>query len=87
MGELDVLKKKLQYRGLYITDVTPRFNGKRGEEIQYWLKQHPEVTSWCIIDDDSDMLDNQLLNFVRTDGMIGMTLVDAEKVIEILGEG
>lgn len=58
----------------------------RGEQIQSWLAHHPEVTAWCIIDDDSDMLDNQSLNFVQTDGMIGMTAEDAEKVIKILGE-
>ena len=86
MGELDVLKKKLWYRKLTIADVTPKFNGMRGEQIQSWLAHHPEVTAWCIIDDDSDMLDSQSLNFVQTDGMVGMTAEDAEKVIKILGE-
>ena len=86
MGELDVLKKKLWYRKLTIADVTPKFNDMRGEQIQSWLAHHPEVTAWCIIDDDNDMLDNQSLNFVQTDGMVGMTAEDAEKVIKILGE-
>lgn len=86
MGELDVLKKKLRYRGLVIKDITPIFFSIRGEEIQHWLNLHPEVTHWCILDDDSDMLPDQLLNFVKTDGMIGLTQRDADKVIEILGK-
>ena len=40
----------------------------RGHEIQYWLDKHPEVTNYCILDDDNDMLDSQLDNFVRTSG-------------------
>lgn len=87
MGELDVLKRKFGYRGMVISDTTPKFNGKRGEQIQYWLKQHPEVKAWCIVDDDSDMLDDQSLNFVKTNGMTGMSLQDAEKIIQILGKG
>lgn len=86
MGELDVLKKKLWYRKLTIADVTPKFHGSRGEQIQSWLNQHPDVTAWCIIDDNNGMLNSQFLNFVQTDGMIGMTAYDAEKVVEILGE-
>ncbi len=87
MGELDVLKKRLWYRKLTIKDVTPRFNSIRGEEIQYWLKHNEGVTSWCILDDSDDMLDDQRLNFVHTNGLIGMTKEDADKVIEILGKG
>lgn len=87
MGELDVLKKKLGYRGLVIKDTTPIFDFcVRGTEIQHWLHSHPGVTRWCILDDDSDMLPDQLLNFVKTDGMIGLTQRDADKVIEILGK-
>jgi len=37
----------------------------RGHEIELWLKMHPEVSNYVIID-DNDMLDNQGVNFVRT---------------------
>lgn len=31
----------------------------RGDEIQKWLDNHPEVERYLIIDDDNDMLDHQ----------------------------
>jgi hypothetical protein len=37
----------------------------RGHEIELWLKMHPEVSNYVIIDDYNDMLDNQVVNFVR----------------------
>lgn len=30
-------------------------SGHRGEEIQRWLTEHPEVNSFVILDDDSDV--------------------------------
>lgn len=74
------LSRNLGYRGLKIYDVTPDFSFKkngerayRGHEIQDWLNLHPEVEQYVIIDDDADMLDSQLRNFVQTDGNIGLT--------------
>jgi hypothetical protein len=52
---------------------TERFNGCRGEEIQHWLKSHPEVTTYAIVDDDGDMLESQLRNFFQTDPEYGLT--------------
>lgn len=37
----------------------------RGSEIKYWLEQHEDGT-YVILDDDSDMLDEQLDNFIQT---------------------
>jgi hypothetical protein len=39
---------------------------QRGDEIEAWVKQHPEVENYVILDDDDDMLQTQLGNFVRT---------------------
>lgn len=58
----------------------------RGKEIAAWLQDHPEVTKYCIIDDDSDMLESQIPFFVKTDGFEGMSWKDFCKVCEILGE-
>lgn len=51
--------------------VTPIYYGKprpgwndRDEEIHQWLKEHPEVTDWAMIDDDKLHLDNS--RFFRT---------------------
>lgn len=88
------LSRNLSYRGLKIYDTTPQFGLKdsgeryyRGHEIQYWLDNHPEVTNYVIIDDDSDMLDSQLRNFVQTDGQIGLTETLAYRAAYILNNG
>lgn len=67
-----------------IIGVTPRFVGDiRGEEIQDWLNRHPEVTNYVIIDDDSDMLESQMDNFVRTNSMHGFQYRDMIKALRI----
>lgn len=85
---LDVLSEMLRRVGLRSTpviDVTPEFhNGHRGEEIQHWLDEHPDVTDFVIIDDDSDMLDKQKPFFVQTRWEMGLTTRCAKKAIAIL---
>lgn len=51
-----------------------RFNEEkvRGDEIKEWLTRHPEVTNYAIIDDDSDMLDEQKNHFVHINGQDGI---------------
>lgn len=58
--------------------------GYRGKEIQAYLKEHPEVTEFVILDDDSDM-EPYMDRLVKTDGRNGLTFTDAEKVIEMFG--
>jgi hypothetical protein len=69
-----------------IIGVTPILNKPRGEEIEAYLIQNDFVTNYCIIDDIADMLFEQELNFVKTNGKFGITLDDANKVISILNE-
>ena len=57
---------------------------ERGYEIQEWLDRHPEVTHYAILDDDSDMLEEQLPNFFKTEWKTGLTTDIAEKVIQHL---
>lgn len=68
-----------------IYDITPKLHGVRGEEIQKWINDQDEDVTYAIVDDDSDMLDSQLENFVQTDPALGFTLYDAVDVINILG--
>jgi hypothetical protein len=56
----------------------------RGDEIAAYLKDHPEVTEFVIIDDDTDMEPN-MDRLVKTDSRNGLTFTDAEKVIEMFG--
>ena len=77
------------WRGLImrkiIIGITPWLTGVRGDEIQHWIDEQGDVTDYVIIDDDSDMLDDQIEHFVHTDGVIGFNIYDAVRVLDILG--
>lgn len=70
-----------------VIDATPVLHGKfRGDEIATWLSNHPEVTKYVILDDDSDMTDEQLeKHFVKTDSYDGFLFANYEKTVSILG--
>lgn len=59
----------------------------RGQEIQQWLDRHPTVIKYAILDDDSDMLDEQLPNFFKTSWDTGITEEIAKAVTEHLHGG
>lgn len=62
---------------------TPSIDGAtRGQEIQAWLDKHPEVTKYAILDDDTDMLNEQLPNFFQTTWKDGLTEEIKERVID-----
>ena len=73
-------------------DVTPslwdkEFGTQRGEEIQSWVNKESEkneIESYVILDDDSDMLPEQINNFIHVDTNIGLTYSDVCKAIKIL---
>lgn len=68
-----------------IIDVTDHMGRERGDEIQRWLDTHEgEVENYLILDDDSDMLDEQLFNFVQTDGFYGMSDRTVDLSIKVL---
>lgn len=67
---------------------TPELRGDlmvRGHEIQAWLDEHSEVTSFVILDDDNDMahLDVRL---VRTAFQTGITQGDVERALALLSQ-
>lgn len=65
---------------------TPSLHKKRGEEIKHWIYEHPEVTDYVIIDDNSDMLPEQLANFVHVDSAVAFSAGDYREACRILGE-
>lgn len=79
----------LSYRGIKILDWTTTNYFKerqiRGDEIQLWLDNHT-VSRYCIVDDDSDMLESQKPYFVKTDGNKGLTEETVGSIIKILGK-
>ena len=77
-----VSKDSLFIKSIY--DVTG-IGACRGDEIKQWLDDHQgQVESYVILDDDSDMLEEQLFNFVQTDGFYGLSDRTVHLAIQIL---
>ena len=45
-------------------------------------RKHSEL-NYCILDDDSDMLENQMSNFINTYDNYGLTTEDINKIKQI----
>lgn len=74
--------KKQVYEIYDITeDIRPGF---RGAEVRKWLEEHPEVTKYAILDDNSDFYPDQKPNFFKTTWETGITEEIAKKVTEHL---
>lgn len=97
---LDVMKRMWKHRNLpgNVIDITPihREHVIRGIEIKEWLYKHQDIESYVIFDDDKDMLEEQMENFVNTfenfthtdyiDCGYGLTIECAEEAIKILNK-
>jgi len=97
MSGLKTMKDMWKHRNLagQVIDITAVLDDIRGVEIQKWLdKNRKRVSNYVIIDDDDDMLDSQMNNYVKTsdnsnhedcvDIGYGLTRICAEKAIKIL---
>lgn len=81
------LVKQLLDVGLPIFDSTPRADAFdcRSDEITAWLKSHPDVTTFAIVDDDPDAGYGELAPyFVQTNCAFGLTDEPANALIAIL---
>lgn len=67
-----------------LLDITPTSDKYRGDEIQSWLDDHPEVDKYAILDDDMDFYVHQAPNFFKTRFEDGLTDEIAQAVIEHL---
>jgi len=69
--------------GVTGTEQSPNSDDRRGFQIECWLKRHPKVKTFAIVDDETDMgsLKNKL---VKTDRYVGLTQSNVEKLIELL---
>lgn len=72
-------------------EITPYLGTIRGLEIKKYIDEYPnkhngdEIETYCIVDDDIDMLYEQKDNFVKTDAYYGgLTKEKADEVIRIL---
>ena len=72
-----------------VVDVTEgsKKEGEFGREhhIEKWLRLHPEVDTFVILDDEAEVPDLKS-NYVNTNSVIGLTSADADKAIEILSK-
>jgi HAD domain in Swiss Army Knife RNA repair proteins len=66
-----------------IVGLTGEERGDRGYQIECYLKRHPEVEKFVIVDDNSDM-PTMLNKLVKTNSFIGFTEADIEKASQIL---
>lgn len=73
--------------GVTIIGQTPRSLGgePRGEQIAAWLEENPEVWTWAILDDDSDMLEEQKERFVKTTFREGLLFEHYMQLTHLLG--
>jgi hypothetical protein len=79
--------KDFDFLELPIIDFTPNKFQYRGDEIKEWLDNHPDTESYVIIDDDSDMLEEQKPNFVHVDREYGFSWNDfCEAYLILTGE-
>lgn len=86
MEALQEMFDKYNISGSFIVGTTPVLESEnRGQEIALYLKYHPEITDFAIIDDGTD-LSPYMDRLVKIDGKNGLTFLDAEKVIEKFGE-
>lgn len=83
----DVLKKALNLDIIGVTPASNKPDVKRGDEIKEWLDYRgPQVEKYCIIDDDSDMLPEQMPFFVKVYGDAGLSAQNYQEAIKILGK-
>lgn len=66
----------------YMHDLDPT----RGDEINYWLETHPEVTQYCIIDDTDEFYDEQRNHFEKINPYYGFTIENFQNCLKLLSD-
>ena len=78
------LREEFNKIGLDFFDKTERSDDEyRGKEISIWLENHPEVTNYAVIDDDTDIKPHGL-KFIQTSWKKGICQKHVMKAIKIL---
>ena len=79
---------RMSEEGLDIIDVLPKIDGNREEEIQSYLREHEEISNYCILDDDFDMpsMEDKLVKLpLQGPGSLGFTEEYFYKALRVLG--
>ena len=90
---LDAVKDVLKSNGIdprRVIDITGHEESKddrdhRGFQVESWLKRHPKVKQFAIVDDNNDFkpLHDKL---VQTNKTVGLSQANVEKLLEILSK-
>ena len=65
--------------------LTPsKLSASRGQEIGIYLRDHPEIKKYAIVDDNADMLTEQKPFFVQTDVVNGLTFQNYQDLMALL---
>ena len=82
-AKIDVMS---EFLGFPIYRYTPTLLlGCRGDEIDVWLKANPSnITHYAIVDDDPDMLEHQMANFVNTSFNEGLSYKNYVRLCQLL---
>lgn len=70
-------------KGIEILGRTEITDNCRGQEIANYLKLHPEIKYYLILDDENDMLPEQQSHFVQTETLIGFGMKEYEKCLKV----
>lgn len=84
-GTVQCLKRRgwPEAEDVFVGETPYLAGGQRGQEIAFWLMQHPEVTSFAIVDDATDML-GVAFRHVHIDFTVGVTEADCDAVKRLL---
>lgn len=91
----EYLQRKMEEAGLGIADAVrdaDPFGDLRGHSIRSYLKEHPDITEWVVLDDvrfqdysvDAESGDSVNRHLVLTDWCNGLTKRDMKRAVEIL---
>lgn len=89
--DFNALRALFQKNGMDFIDHTGEyhFNWTRGRELFSYLRAHPNISNYIIIDDDISILHNPCMvaHAILTDTSVGLTEIDAAAAINLLNEG
>jgi hypothetical protein len=69
-----------------VVGFTPRIPGPRGNEVDAWRAEYVHKARYCILDDDRDFLEHQVSALVLVDPQFGLSDVDVQLSLRILGD-
>jgi len=82
------LRKMIRMAGIdtEVIGITPSHNSGRGEEIKMFLKLHPEITKFVVLDDNTFDMGPVMDRVVETDSYLGITERNVEQALELMND-